>query len=181
MISGTPCWDYDDRRTCQEVVSRVWLGPYTVGKDAELLSSMKVTDIILVRATEGVECNLLKARSPDFQYHVFEMTDSKIHCSLKVLSTFSELLTSLTNHHNKRILVLGLTGMNRSCALLAAYLMRAHSLSAQQALEYIASRRRCASVSETLKRQLWELEIFANQSPSSVSRLKRGRNYGVYV
>lgn len=176
MIRTTGCWEYDDRRTCQEIVSRVWLGPYIVGKDDDLLSYMHITDIILVRSPVGVERDLLKERSDHYRYHVVEMNDSRIDSPHKIFSSFSDLVAQLSEESGKRVLVLGLTGMNRSCALLAAYLIKYQSLSSDDALAYLASRRRCVSLSEALKRQLSEFEIFAKQFSLTVSpRLKRNR------
>lgn len=178
MIASVSTWNYDDRRTCQEIFSRVWLGPYTVGKDYELLKELHVTDIILVRSNEGIEKTVLKERNQLIQYHTIEMNDSRVECPIKIFAYFSDLVTNIRNTDDNRcILVLGLTGMNRSSALLAAFLIKTQSLTAIQSLDYLVSRRRCVSVSETLKRQLSEFEIFAKQFKNSLSpRSKRNRS-----
>ena len=175
LTPSIPTWSYEDRRTCQEIVEGIWLGPHMCGKDAALLCEIKISDIILVRAGEGAERFCLKPR-PEIDwisYYEIEMTDTSLDSSLNLFASTSELLTRL-RASGSRVLVLGASGLSRSASLVAAYLMKKFGLSLQQTCEYLMTRRRCVSISEPLKRQLREFQvIIATLGESTQSRPKR--------
>lgn len=180
LTPSSPTWSYEDRRTCQEIVEGIWLGPHMCGKDAALLYEIKISDIILVRAGEGAERLILKPR-PEIDwiaYHEIEMSDTSVDSSINLFASTSELLIRL-RAAGSRVLVLGASGMSRSASLVAAYLMKEFGLSLEQTCEYLMSRRRCVSISEPLKRQLREFQvIIPTLGASSQSRPKRQLDEG---
>ncbi len=172
MLSLLPAldWTYEDRNTCQEIVRGVWLGPRSVGKQSSLITELGLTDIVLVRSVH--EESMLRPLFPEFRYHVIEMEDNGIFSHQKIYSDFVSKIQSGV------WLVIGLTGMNRSASLLAALLMRTHNMSLTAAVDYLATRRRCACISPSLKRQLAEFEIgtIKISDHCSVNRVKRVRD-----
>ena len=170
LISGIPSWTYDDRSKCQEVASRVWLGPHTVGKEESLLAELLVTDVLLVRSTSAVEIANLRPRFPSIRYHVIEVADSAVASSLGAFRKAADLIHELLTHSGNVVLVLGATGTSRSPAVVVAYLIAHLGLSSEIASEYLLLRRRCVAMSDGLKRQLVEFEVlsriqFGNTQP----------------
>jgi len=139
----------------QEIISNhLFLGPFGCGKDLNLLKSRAITDIVLARSSS--ESAFLKPRSMEngIQYHVIEIEDSVVESSAHAMTKFLHFMTSRTDAD--RVLVLGMSGMNRSATLVAIYLIEKFLLSPESAIEYLITRRRCVGISVNLKRQLLE-------------------------
>jgi hypothetical protein len=164
-------WNYEDRNVAQEVLPGVWLGPHVVGRDKHALRRMCITDIILVH-DDSIEKKLLSQRFPDeFRYHDFPM--GRMIVSTRFVQ-FNQLLDGVTG---RDVLVLGLTGTNRSAALLTGFIMARHNQPFESALEYVLSHRRCVAISDILRQQLREFEPIMNSKAVSfqptASRSKR--------
>lgn len=169
-------WSYDDRHNCQEIVSRVWLGPHTAAKLSNLHQEIGVTDIVYVRSSSsGPERDLLRPRSSVHRSFEVDIRDDGVSSCQKIFSLFVDSLSRiLLESETNVVLVLGLTGMNRSASLLAAFLIRAHGMDATQASQYLMTRRRCVAISVTLRRQLVEFEISPPKNPvPSIRSAKR--------
>jgi len=136
-------------------VEGVFLGPSTTTRDSDFLQAQKISHIILARSER--EKSFLKPRdSPaEIQYHVIDIDDSPITSCMASFLQFLDLIDSLTKQDN-RVLVVGMTGMNRSAALVAVYVMHRFLFPVDTAIEYMISRRRCVSISQNVKRQMEE-------------------------
>ncbi len=163
-------WSYEDRNTCQEIVSRVWLGPHSVGRMTDMLETeIGVTDIVYVRSRgSSRERDLLQPRSlSSSRSHVIELNDDEVSSCQRIFSLFVDLLnTILKESERNTVLVLGLTAMNRSASLMAAFLIRTHGMNTFQATQYLMTRRRCIAISPSMRRQLVEFEIAPTSTPT---------------
>ena len=170
-------WSYDDRNTCQEIIPRLWLGPHVVGRSEPLLSELRITDVICVQsATSAPERDLLRARFPnDIRYHSIDMDDLRIVSNVRTFTNFVDLVSQIYLLPDRVILVLGLTGMNRSASLIAAFLIKQFSLSLHDSRDYLMSRRRCVSISPSLTRQLAEFQATLVNPTCVDQRTKRTR------
>ena len=167
-------WEYEDRHCCQEIIEGVFLGPSTIARDSSILSSNRISDIIIARSER--EKSFIKPREHPVPvtYHVIDIDDSPVASCMSSFTLFLDLMKFLKN---KRVLVIGMTGMNRSAALLCVLVVAKFSLTLSAAIEYMISRRRCVSISQNVVRQIDEFAtakiattgILATQS-SAVNR-----------
>ena len=150
-------WEYEDRHRCQEIFEGVFLGPSTITRDSDFLTTHKISNIVISRSVK--EENFLKPRKHDFpiNYHVIEIDDSPIASCMTSFEKFSSLVNHLSPE--ARILVIGMTGINRSAALVGILGMEKFGLSVDSIIEYLISRRRCVSISQNVKRQMMEFSV----------------------
>lgn len=169
-------WTYEERQNCQEIFSRVLLGPQNSSKDLSLLQRLRVTDIILVRSPSGIETTMLRPRFEELRYHIIEMEDNAVVSSQRLFSSFVTQVNSLLAAEGVRVLVIGASGMNRSAALVAAAVIATHRLATDDAIEYLVGRRRCVAISAALMRQLKEFEVTSTaETATGTTRSKRNR------
>jgi serine/threonine/tyrosine-interacting protein len=154
-------WSYEDRSTCQEIIPRVWLGPYQVVKNNSLLQQLGITDIVFVRSSlPGPEQTLLNPALTVLPSQVIQMDDNTVSSSLKIFSFFENFLRErLQESEQNVVLVVGLAGINRSASLLVAYIIKKQQMSVEQAIQTLTDRRRCVSISFSLRRQLAEFSL----------------------
>ncbi len=174
-------WQYEDRHSCQEIIEGVFLGPSTVIRDSNCLAQQKITHIILARSEH--EKSFLKPREhlSQITYHIIEIEDSPIASCMTSFSKFLDLMNQITATPNNRILIAGMTGMNRSASLLGVYVMQKFFVSVNDAIEYMISRRRCVSISQNVKRQMDEFGIaklatFLTMRPETDSTNRKRRS-----
>jgi protein-tyrosine phosphatase len=156
----------------------MWLGPHSVGRSEPLLAELSITDIVIVQSSVSApERDLLRPRFPeDIKYHPINMDDIQIVSNMKRFHSFIHVVTEIHRFPDRVILVLGLTGMNRSASLIAAFLIQNFGLSLHESLDYLMSRRRCISISPSLSRQLAEFQASLVNSISADQRTKRSRD-----
>ena len=173
-------WKYDDRRMCQEIYPGIWLGPYSVCKDDSLLFELDIRSIILIRSENvQTEVSIVRPRpSPVgfeknkiIEYETIHVSDTAVSSSMSEFRKFNFLISTLPGP----VMVLGMTGINRSAAMVASWLIQTQRMSAINAIEHILIRRRCVAISSNLRRQLFEYEFLHQQEipGNNESRTKR--------
>lgn len=153
-----PDWEYTMRRTMQEIVPNVFLGPYraAVRSKFDYLKEHGITHIICIR--HPLQANLIRANFPDhFKYLVLDIVDSQEERIIRYFSKVKEFIDECMAMQGK-VLMHGDGGMSRSAALMIAYMMETYGLPYKEAFGYVQQRRYCINPNEGFIRQLMEYE-----------------------
>lgn len=153
-----PDWEYTMRRTMQEIVPNVFLGPYraAVRKKFDYLKEHGITHIVCIR--HPLEANLIRANFPEhFKYLVLDIKDDPEEQIIRYFTTVKEFIDDGLSSQG-RVLLHGNGGMSRSAALMVAYLMETYGLPYKDAFSYVQQRRYCINPNEGFIRQLMEYE-----------------------
>ena len=164
-------WEYEDRYSCQEMIEGVYLGPSTILRDSNFLQDRKISNIVISRSER--EKVFLKPREhPSLQitYHIIDIEDSPISSCMSSFSKFLDLMNQLGPGAENPVLIVGMTGMNRSASLVGVYVMQKFLLPANRAIEYMISRRRCVSISQNVLRQMEEFSIAKRAAVVPITR-----------
>ena len=171
-------WSYDDRATCQQIVPRVWLGPHGILKNDQLLSKLGITYVFLVRSSgTGRERSLLDPSASPIPSSVIELDDNGVVSCQKPFTFFViQLREKLEENETNNVVIVGLAGINRSASLLAAFLISQHQLSVEDAMKTLTDRRRCVSVSPSLRRQLVEFSVTCSTRGQFLESIEESRH-----
>jgi len=153
-----PDWEYNMRRTMQEIVPNVFLGPYSsaVRSKFDCLREHGITHIICIR--HPIEANLIRANFPEhFRYLVLDVIDSPDEPIMRHFPQVKQFIDECLSLQGK-VLLHGNGGISRSAALMIAYLMETYGLPYQKAFSYVQQRRYCINPNEGFTRQLIEYE-----------------------
>lgn len=151
-------WTYTMRRTMQQIVPNLFLGPYASAgkKQLQELKNVGITHIVCVR--QEVEKNLIKPNHPnDFQYLVVNLADSFTENILKKIPEVKQFIDGGLASGGK-VLVHCNSGMCTSPSLVIAYIMQTYGLDFQAALQHVQQRRFCIQPNEAFEHQLQEFE-----------------------
>ncbi|CAG2163485.1 unnamed protein product [Oppiella nova] len=172
-------WEYSMRRQMQEIVPRLWLGPYASAlktKEDELCR-VGVTHIICVR--QQIEAHWIRPNFPlKYHYLTLDIADTPtqniiqyfpsvcqptvplMHSCLICLSIDPKVTKFIDDcfERNGAVLVHGNAGISRSAALVIAYIMEKQNLSASQAIRVVQNKRFCIFPNEGFRQQLQEYE-----------------------
>uniref|UniRef100_A0A1B6HWI4 Tyrosine-protein phosphatase domain-containing protein n=2 Tax=Homalodisca TaxID=139475 RepID=A0A1B6HWI4_9HEMI len=174
-------WKYSMRRTMQQVVPRVFLGPYSAAQRTKLdvLRQHGITHIVCVR--QDVEAHFIRPNFPDvFQYLVLNIADSPTE---NIIQHFSKVKQFIDGCHagGGKALIHGNGGISRSAALAVAFVMETYSLSLKDAFTLVQQSRFCINPNEGFMAQLAEFEpiykahqtMLLGQSSEGAIRYKR--------
>lgn len=157
-LHDNPDWEYTMRRTMQEIIPNLYLGPYSSACRSQLdvLQSTGITHIICIR--HPVEVNRVKPNFPDlFSYLVLDVRDDQDEQIMKFFPVIKDFIHGcMTN--NGKVLIHGNGGISRSAALVIAYLMETYGLTYTRAYNYVQQKRFCINPNEAFVRQLMEYE-----------------------
>uniref|UniRef100_A0A1B6M9D4 Tyrosine-protein phosphatase domain-containing protein n=1 Tax=Graphocephala atropunctata TaxID=36148 RepID=A0A1B6M9D4_9HEMI len=174
-------WKYTMRRTMQQVVPGIYLGPYSAAQKTKLdvLRHHGITHIVCVR--QDVEAHFIKPNFPEiFQYLIMNIADSVVEniiCHFPVVKGFIDKCLACGG----KVLIHGNGGISRSAALAIAYIMETYSLSLKDAFTLVQQSRFCVNPNEGFMAQLAEFEpiykahqaILLGQSSGGPTRYKR--------
>ncbi|XP_076657110.1 serine/threonine/tyrosine-interacting protein [Halictus rubicundus] len=151
-------WTYTMRRHMQEVVPRLYLGPYSAASRSKLQSLLEhgITHIVCVR--QDIEANFIKPNFPDkFKYLVLNIADTATE---NIIQHFQKVKTFIDEGLSSggQVLVHGNAGISRSAALVLAYVMETYGLSQTRAYAMVQQRRFCINPNEGFMTQLKEYE-----------------------
>jgi len=151
-------WQYVMRRTMQEIIPGLFLGPYAVATKSKLadLKMAGITHIVCVR--EYRERNLIRPNHPDdFIYMIAEVEDSIM---ANIIPQFKAVNPFIRNaiESGGRVLVHGSAGISRSVALVIAFVMEKFGVTVLEAHKYVQSIRFCSNPNEGFMAQLREYE-----------------------
>jgi len=155
---NNPEWEYDMRRSMQEIVPGVYLGPYSAAtkKRFDYLRQHGITHIICIR--HPLEANLIKPNFPNnFKYLVLDIVDTPSDSIIASFPTVKEFIDNCLAQGGKALLH-GNAGISRSATLMIAYLMETFGQTYKDAFLYVQQRRFCISPNEGFVRQLLEYE-----------------------
>ncbi|XP_039293749.1 serine/threonine/tyrosine-interacting protein-like isoform X5 [Nilaparvata lugens] len=174
-------WTYTMRRSMQEIVPNLFLGPYSSAVKSKLdaLESSGITHIICIR--HRLEAHYIRPNFPDkFRYLVLDIADSPME---NIISHFGRVKMFIDDclHNFGKCLVHGNAGISRSAAFVLGYLMQKYGLTLKRAFQVVQSRRFCINPNEGFLAQLIEFEpiyraqrIFQNNGQhSEIFRNKR--------
>jgi len=171
-------WVYEMRRVMQEILPRLFLGPYASGKRREELRAKNITHIMIVRS--AIE-RIIAAKYPEeFKYHIVEIPDVPTVSLLPYLGGCKEFLDE--GRASGGVLVHCDSGISRSAAVVIAYVMQELRMSYDQAFQYVSDRRCCVHPNLGFMHQLSEYEHMSQMlgqhvpAPASNAR-KRGLEY----
>lgn len=151
-------WKYSMRRTMQEIIPGVFLGPYSAAMRSKLndLKSNGITHIICVRHT--LEAQFIRANFLDhFKYLILDIADSATQNIIQHFSAVRDFIDD-TLEHGGKVLVHGNAGISRSAALVLAYVMEKYGLSIKDAYDLVQQRRFCINPNDGFMAQLREFE-----------------------
>lgn len=147
-------WVYEMRRVMQEILPRLFLGPYASGKRKEELRAHNITHIMIVRS--AIE-RIIAAKYPDeFQYHIVEIPDIPTVSLLPYLADCKKFIDE--GRATGGVLVHCDSGISRSAAVTIAYVMQELKLTYDQAFQYVSDRRCCVHPNLGFMHQLSEYE-----------------------
>ncbi|ORZ00163.1 protein-tyrosine phosphatase-like protein [Syncephalastrum racemosum] len=151
-------WRYEMRREMQEIVTGLFLGPFSACKDTDKLHKLGISHILCF--LDQNEFRLFRSTATlanQFVFKVVEVFDSPMQ---NLIPLFPQSTTYIRDviEKNGKILVCCNGGMSRSPAFVIAYTMETFGLNAVQAYQYVQSRRLCINPNETFRSQLGEYE-----------------------
>eukprot|EP00744_Colponema_vietnamica_P024625 GILI01035958.1.p1 GENE.GILI01035958.1~~GILI01035958.1.p1 ORF type:complete len:243 (+),score=21.85 GILI01035958.1:60-788(+) len=150
-------WDYDSKRQAQEIVPRVFLGPFSVAKDAEFLAREGITHILIVRGPE--ESKFVKPKfESNFVYSIVEFRDRVWENIMPLFPVIRDFIIGALQAQGK-VLVHGNAGLSRSAVLVIAFVMEVYNMDHETAYNYVLCRRNCISLNDGFRRQLREYEL----------------------
>lgn len=157
-LDGPKEWTYTMRRSMQEVVPGLYLGPYSAASRPKLASLLErgITHIVCVR--QDIEAHFIRPNFPDrFQYLVLDIADTATE---NIIQHFQRVKAFIDEGLNSggQVLVHGNAGISRSAALVLAYVMETYGLSQTRAYAIVQQRRFCINPNEGFMAQLREYE-----------------------
>ncbi|XP_033209319.1 serine/threonine/tyrosine-interacting protein B-like [Belonocnema kinseyi] len=177
-------WTYTMRRSMQEVVPGLYLGPYSSASRANLqaLTECGITHIVCVR--QDIEAHFIKPNFPDkFKYLVLNIADAATE---NIIQHFQRVRTFIDDalREGGQVLVHGNAGISRSAALVLAYVMETYGLTQARAYTIVQQRRFCINPNDGFMAQLREYEpiyqaqktLRNGQQSSTTQRSKRSFN-----
>ncbi|XP_058792523.1 serine/threonine/tyrosine-interacting protein B-like [Phymastichus coffea] len=151
-------WTYVMRRSMQEIVRGLYLGPYSAASKSKLDSLLEcgITHIICVR--QNIEAHFIRPNFPErFQYLVLDIADSTTENIIQHFQKVKQFIDQALNSGGQ-VLVHGNAGISRSAALVLAYLMETYGLTQQKAYAILQQRRFCINPNDGFMAQLREYE-----------------------
>lgn len=145
-------WKYEMRRQMQQIMPKVWLGPYAVAKQRDVLLAAGITHILCLKDVS--EDHIVKVAYPqDFQYLCLSLSDGPNACVLPLIAESSKFIAEGLCSGGS-VLVYCISGISRSPAVVIAYMMDFGSLTYDQAFQAVVKRRFCINPNEWFKHQL---------------------------
>lgn len=151
-------WAYTMRRSMQEIVPGVFLGPYaSAGRKAEPeLKAKGITHVVCVR--QEIEKNFIRPHHQgQFEYLVITLADGLLETLIPKARESKQFIDRCLKTGGK-VLVHCNDGMSSSPSLVIAYLMETYCLDFKSALNHVQQRRFCVQPNDGFEQQLREFE-----------------------
>ncbi|EKM51990.1 uncharacterized protein PHACADRAFT_262439 [Phanerochaete carnosa HHB-10118-sp] len=132
----------------------LYLGPCSAASSEPFLTAQSITDVLSIGATPAEKFD-------GVSYHRISISDSPSPSISKACDSARTIIDAALKFHNGtgKILVHCSAGISRSPTVVAAYLMRHHQMSLNDALRQIVQARPQASPNPGFMRQLKEMEM----------------------
>eukprot|EP00842_Homolaphlyctis_polyrhiza_P001970 jgi/Hompol1/2774/HPOL_006156-RA len=155
------------RREMQEIIPKLWLGPYICAKDPAKLAELGITHIVCIRDTN--EQHLIRPLFQEqFSYYIIQVSDSPLQNLIPFFSGCSQYIDHAFTQGGS-VLVHCNGGISRSPAFVVAYLMEYHNFTFGDAFQIVQNRRFCMNPIEAFKFQLKEFEPLIRARQSSTN------------
>lgn len=155
---STSLWLYENRRSAQQIIPGLWLGPFSCSSSGELCShSGTLTHVIIRAVQERNHVKLLPVHPPSTVF--FEVSS---HHGLELLLPIFLPACDAIGAALSSGSVVGLfciSGLSRAPAVAAAYLIARCGMPAADAVHCVSSQRSCVHFSDSILRQLHEFEL----------------------
>jgi serine/threonine/tyrosine-interacting protein len=152
LVENMEDWKYSQRWEMQKVYDQIYLGPYSVAKNQELLQSNNITHILCIRDVE--ETQFIKPFHPSlFQYSVVDCKNSQMESIIQKFATVSKWIDEVVKKGGN-VLVHCVGGISRAPCFVIAYLMEYHNMSFDVAYQTVQSKRFCINPIESFFGQL---------------------------
>jgi len=149
-------WTYEMRRSCQEILPNLLLGPLQVSKSLETLKALKVTHIVCIR--DAKEAFSVRPRFPEhFRYMVLDVEDSEEQNLIRLFPGAKSFIDEALGGGG-RVLVHCNGGISLSPAFVVMYVMQHYNLVWEDALHLVQNRRYCISPNGGFLTQIKEYE-----------------------
>ncbi|OXA62175.1 serine/threonine/tyrosine-interacting protein B isoform X2 [Folsomia candida] len=151
-------WKYIMRREMQEVIPGLYLGPYAAASKSKLshLKECGITHIVCIRHL--VERNVIRPmHDGHFVYLVLEMGEDSNVSLIPYCNRVIKFIDGCFEAGGK-ILIHSNSGINRSAALVAGYIMATYGVSVRKALAFVQKKRFAANPNGWFIEQLKEYE-----------------------
>ena len=172
-------WKYEERRTAQEILPFLFLGPVAAASDRVWLQEHGVTMVLAIRDTLTAQAMLLAPRVP--KELGIPLVNIDIKGSPQLIAAFPRAIAAINAHLSERyeasqsqyqptqqsqtavprvpgrVLVFCESGNERSAALVAAYIMAMYSINMVSAIQIVQSQRFCICMDDSLK---WALQSY---------------------
>jgi protein-tyrosine phosphatase len=137
---------------CNEIIpNRLWVGAFVRPEEVKLLKQMDITAILSLQSDEDItewhisQEKLLRAcTQADIDFHRIPTEDFDKQALAANLPQAVEELGNILSPRWAKVYVHCTAGINRAPTLAAAYLIKIHRLSAQEACDYVIARRHCS-------------------------------------
>ena len=164
----TSLWLYENRRSAQQIIPGLWLGPFSCSSSGELCSQSGTSTHIVIRAAqERNHVKLLPVHPPSTIF--FEVASHHgLELLIPIFLPACEAISAALSTGN----VVGLfciSGLSRAPAVAAAYLMAYRGMSVVDAVHCVSSQRSCVHFSDSILRQLHEFELLQKSRLSVAS------------
>jgi serine/threonine/tyrosine-interacting protein len=161
-------WLYENRRSAQQVVPGLWLGPFSCSCSGDLgQQSHSWTHIIIRAAQERNHVTLLPAHPPStlfFEFSSHHGIELLIPIFVPACDAIHAALSSGCS-----VGLFCISGLSRSPSVAAAYLIAHCGMSAAEAVHSVSSQRSCVHFSDAILRQLNEFELLQKSRLSVAS------------
>lgn len=158
QVQDSEEWTYTMRRTMQEIVPGLFLGPYSAAMKSKLdhLMYHGITHIVCVR--QDIEAHFIRPNFPErFKYLVLDIADSVTENIIQHFPKVRQFVDESLSNGGKT-LIHGNAGISRSAALVLAYIMEKYGLSCKDAFSMVQQHRFCINPNEGFMAQLTEFE-----------------------
>jgi serine/threonine/tyrosine-interacting protein len=129
QVQDSEDWTYTMRRTMQEIVPGLFLGPYSAAMKSKLdhLMHHGITHIVCVR--QDIEAHFIRPNFPEkFKYLVLDIADNVTENIIQHFPKVRQFVDESLSMGGKT-LIHGNAGISRSAALVLAYIMEKYGLS----------------------------------------------------
>ena len=172
-------WKYEERRTAQEILPFLFLGPVSAVRDRVWLQVNGITMVLGVRDMFSAQARLLAPKVPEELG--IPLVNIDVRGTPQLTSAFPQAISTINAHLSERyrlqqsaamqnpqssdsrstipgrVLVFCESGNERSATLVAAYIMAMYSLNMVSAIQVVQSQRFCIALDDALK---WTLSSY---------------------
>lgn len=163
-------WKYEQRRTAQEVLPFLWLGPVAAARDTSFLQSHQITMVLAIRNIQSGDAIRLRSKAAlqlGIEAKAIDVAGNHELISA-LLSGIEMINTHVSDLYKKwqaetsfpsntsvsppgKVLVYCESGNELSAILVAAYLMAIYSIDLVKAIQVIQAQRFCAPFDDASK------------------------------